>query len=193
MAFIQKKESTATTDFELVQEYRNSQDLHVLGTLYNRYMELVYGVCLKYLKDSEAAKDAVLSIYEELITKLKQHEVENFKSWLYTLSRNYCLMQLRKQKGKQTTEISDRFMQTAEETHLEDVREKEEQLTFMEECMKLLIADQQVCVSLFYLENKCYNEIAEATGMDWNKVRSHIQNGKRNLKLCVEEKIKQKS
>ena len=176
------------SDTELVQLYRSTADLNVLSNLYQRYMDLIYGVCLKYLKDPEAAKDAVINIYEELIPKLKQHEVTNFKSWLHTLSRNHCLMQLRKEKGHTTVEIPETFMQSEEMLHLTAVQEKEEQLNSMEKCMEQLPAEQKTCVTLFYLEGKCYNEITEQTGIDWNKVRSYIQNGRRNLKLCMENK-----
>lgn len=175
------------SDTELVQLYRTNSDLTVLGTLYQRYMDLIYGVCLKYLKDPEAAKDAVINIYEELVSKLKQHEVSNFKSWLHTLSRNHCLMQLRKEKGKHTIEIPETFMQSEEMLHLNAVQEKEEQLSSMENCLEQLTAEQKTCVTLFYLKGKCYNEITEETGIEWNKVRSFIQNGRRNLKLCMEK------
>ncbi len=188
LAFIKGKDETTFTDAELVQLYRTNADLNVLSTLYQRYMELIYGVCLKYLKDPEASKDAVINIYEELIPKLKQHEVSNFKSWLYTLSRNHCLMQLRKEKGQQTVEIPDSVMQNDEMLHLNAVQEKEEQLNSMEKCMEQLPAEQKTCVTLFYLEGKCYNDITEQTGIEWNKVRSYIQNGRRNLKLCMDKK-----
>ncbi|MBX9784037.1 MAG: sigma-70 family RNA polymerase sigma factor [Chitinophagaceae bacterium] len=151
-------------------------------------MDLIYGVCLKYLKEPDASKDAVINIYEELVTKLRKHEVEHFKSWLYTLARNHCLMELRKQKGKNTLEIPEQFMQSGEMLHLEDVLQKEEQLSSMEECLQQLAAEQKQCVELFYLYGKCYNEIVEQTGFEWNKVRSHIQNARRNLKLCMEGK-----
>lgn len=188
LAFIKGKDETTFTDAELVQLYRSTADLNVLSNLYQRYMDLIYGVCLKYLKDPEAAKDAVINIYEELIPKLKQHEVSNFKSWLYTLSRNHCLMQLRKEKGQHTVEITESFMQNEELLHLTAVQEKEEQLNSMEKCMEQLPAEQKTCVTLFYLEGKCYNDITEQTGIEWNKVRSYIQNGRRNLKLCMEKK-----
>jgi RNA polymerase sigma-70 factor (ECF subfamily) len=188
LAFIREKDNTSLSDTELVQLYRTTADLNVLSLLYQRYMDLIYGVCLKYLKDPEAAKDAVINIYEELILKLKQHDVSNFKSWLHTLSRNHCLMQLRKEKGRNTVEIPETFMQSEEMLHLTAVQEKEEQLNSMEKCMEQLPAEQKTCVTLFYLEGKCYNEITEQTGIDWNKVRSYIQNGRRNLKLCMEKK-----
>ncbi len=149
-------------------------------------MDLIYGVCLKYLKDPETSKDAVINIYEELITKLKQHEVSNFKSWLYTLSRNHCLMQLRREKGHKIIEIPEQFMQSEEMLHLEGVMQKEEKLNSMEKCLEQLSAEQKTCVTLFYIQGKCYNDIMEQTGIDWNKVRSNIQNGRRNLKLCME-------
>jgi RNA polymerase sigma factor (sigma-70 family) len=189
LAFIKAKDETTITDAELVQLYRTNADLNVLSNLYQRYMDLIYGICLKYLKDPEAAKDAVINIYEELIVKLKQHEVSNFKSWLYTLSRNHCLMQLRKEKGHHTVEIPETFMQSGELMHPDAVEQKEEKLNSMEKCLEQLPGEQKTCVTLFYLQGKCYNEITEQTGIEWNKVRSYIQNGRRNLKLCIEKNI----
>ena len=188
MTFLREKDKTELSDAELVLQYRQQGDANVLGSLYQRYMDLIYGVCLKYLKEPDASKDAVINIYEELVTKLRKHEVEHFKSWLYTLARNHCLMELRRQKGKNTLEIPEQFMQSGEMLHLEDVLQKEEQLSSMEECLQQLAAEQKQCVELFYLYGKCYNEIVEQTGFEWNKVRSHIQNARRNLKLCMEGK-----
>lgn len=190
MTFLREHDTNPLTDAELVLQYRQDGDVKVLGRLYQRYMDLVYGVCLKYLKEPDASKDAVINIYEELVSKLRKHEVEQFKSWLYTLARNHCLMELRKQKGKNTFEITEQFMQSGEIQHLEDVMQKEEQLNTMEECIKQLANEQKQCVELFYLQSKCYNEICEQTGLDWNKVRSHIQNARRNLKLCMDSKSK---
>ena len=190
MTFIREHDKQALPDAELVQQYRQNGDAVVLGTLYQRYMELVYGVCYKYLKDEELAKDSVLNIYEELTQKLKKHEVQHFKSWLYTLARNHCLMQLRREKGKSTIEIQESFMQSVELMHPDEVLQKEEQLNRMEKCMQQLAPEQKQCVELFYLQQKCYNEICEETGLEWNKVRSYIQNARRNLKLCMEGKSK---
>lgn len=150
-------------------------------------MELVYGVCLKYFKDQERSRDAVMNIFEELVTKLKAHEISNFKSWLHTLARNHCLMQLRTPKNMKTTEFNTDYMQSAEAVHLNGVFEKEEQLQLLERCLQTLSAEQKQTVELFYLQQKCYNEIAAITGFDWNKVRSFIQNGRRNLKNCMEQ------
>lgn len=153
-------------------------------------MDLVFGVCLKYFKDAERSKDAVMDIFNELNTKLKVHEVDNFKGWLHVLSRNYCLMQLRSPKNLKTTEFNSTFMYSNQNTHLNDeLLEKEENYKKLENCIGKLPDEQKQTVQLFYLESKCYNEIAEITGFDWNKVRSYIQNGKRNLKICLEENI----
>jgi len=191
VTFLREHDTKDRSDAELVSLYRQQGDVAVLGTLYQRYMDLIYGVCFKYLKETEASKDAVINIYEELVEKLKKHEVENFKSWLYTLARNHCLMQLRKGKGKKTIEITDGFMQSEQLLHPEDVQQKEEQLQIMEECLQQLSPEQKQCVELFYLQGKCYNEISEQTGFEWNKVRSYIQNARRNLKLCMDNKTKQ--
>jgi len=169
-----------------VLTYQQSGDLQVLASLYQSYMELVYGVCLKYLQDTEPAKDAVMQVFEELVQKLKKHEVDNFKSWLYTLAKNYCLMQLRSQKNKKTVSISPELMQNDEELHLNGALQKEAEFKKLERCLQTLSAEQQQTVELFYLQQKCYNEIVEQTGLDWKKVRSLIQNGRRNLKICME-------
>jgi len=161
--------------------------MQILATLFQRYMDLLYGVCLKYLKEPEPAKDAVMQIFEDLIQKLHRHDVENFKSWVYTLAKNHCLMQLRTPKNLKTTEFNADGMQSEEELHLNGVEWKEEQFQRMEKCLQTLSAEQKVTVELFYLQNKCYKEIAELTGLDWNKVRSYIQNGRRNLKICMEK------
>ena len=189
MTFLKNISSDQTTDKELVAAFKQSGDTNYLSTLYQRYMDLVFGVCLKYFKDAERCKDAVMDIYEELNTKLKQHEVDNFKGWLHVLARNYCLMQLRSPRNMKTTEFNADFMQSAENTHLNgEVLEKESNFVKLEQCLDTLTEEQKQSVRLFYLENKCYNEIAEITGFDWNKVRSYIQNGRRNLKLCMDEK-----
>jgi RNA polymerase sigma factor (sigma-70 family) len=184
-----KNISTTETDKELVAAFKQTGDVNFLSKLYQRYMDLVFGVCLKYFKDAERSKDAVMDIYEELNSKLKLHEVDNFKGWLHVLARNYCLMQLRSPRNMKTTEFKADFMQSAENTHLNgEVLEKESNFIKLEQCLDTLTEEQKQSVQLFYLQNKCYNEIAEITGYDWNKVRSYIQNGRRNLKLCMDEK-----
>ncbi len=169
--------------------YKQSGDLTVLGELYQRYMELVFGVCLKYFKDAETAKDSVMQIFEELVSKLKKHEVENFRAWLHQVAKNHCLMQLRTPKNLKTVEFKVDLMQNEENVHLNGVLEKEENFKKLEDCIGTLTTDQQTAIRLFYLEEKCYNEIVEITGQEWNQVRSYIQNGRRNLKICMESKM----
>ena len=187
MAFL-KNISSSQNDAELVLAYRLSGDLKVLGELYQRYMELVYGVCLKYLKEPELAQDAVMQIFEELVSKLKKHEVENFRGWLHQVAKNHCLMQLRTPKNLKTVALPPLLMQNEEDVHLNGVMEKEENFEKLEKCIASLSDEQRTMIKLFYLEGKCYNEIVETTGLEWNHVRSSIQNGRRNLKLCMEKK-----
>lgn len=161
--------------------------MNLLADLFQRYMDLVYGVCLKYFKEPDTAQDSVMMIFEELTSKLLKHEVDNFKSWLYTLSKNHCLMRLRSEKKYNSVELNDDLMQFEENVHLNGVLEKEASLKQLQGCMDQLAPEQKLVVELFYLQEKCYNEICLMTGLDWNKVRSFIQNGRRNLKLCMEK------
>ncbi len=178
-------------DASLIAAYQNSGNLEVLGVLYNKYMHLVYGVCFNYFKDDEQSKDAVMQIFEELVVKLKLHQVQNFKSWLHVLARNYCLMALRKAGKYQTISIEETFVENSDVVHLDIDESKETQLRVMEKCLETLNQEQKKSVELFYLQEKCYKEIAEITGYDMLKVKSYIQNGKRNLKICIEKNSEQ--
>ena len=176
------------SDSELIFLYKKTHSLSLIGELYTRYTSLVYGVCFKYLKDRDEAKDAAMQLFEKLIDTLKNHEVENFKSWLYVSARNHCLMQIRSKKGKFKEEIDVLDMENQFLLHPEEGNELEENLGRLEECIDRLIDEQQKCVRLFYLNEKCYKEITVVTGFDLNQVKSFIQNGKRNLKICLESK-----
>ncbi|MEO7524274.1 MAG: sigma-70 family RNA polymerase sigma factor [Ferruginibacter sp.] len=186
MAFVKNILSNAPDD-ELVAQYKSSGNLKLLSDLYQRYMDLVYGVCLKYINEPEEAKDCVINIFEELVTKLKKHQVSNFKAWLYQLTKNHCLMKIRSQKNK-PRKVNHEFVHLEENVHLNAVLEKEAHFATMEYCLSQLVAEQKLAIELFYLKEKCYKSIADITGLDPNKVRSFIQNGRRNLKICMERK-----
>jgi RNA polymerase sigma-70 factor (ECF subfamily) len=175
------------TDNELVAEFTSTLDIQFAGELYNRYADLIYGVCLKYLKHPENAQDSAVAVFEELVAKIPKHSIENFKGWLYMLTKNHCLMRIRSGKKAHTVNIDAELMQSEDPTHLDGVLEKEENLEQLEYCMGELAIEQRQAVALFYIEGKCYNEISALTGIEWNKVRSYIQNGRRNLKLCIEK------
>ena len=186
MSFLKDIKNTASTDQELIQLYKKDGDLGILSDLYQRYMDLIYAVCIKYLKEPEAAQDDVMGIFEELINKLLKHEVSYFKGWLYTVARNHCLMQLRTQKQMPVVAGTE-FMQLNENSHLEDAIEKEENLNQLTKCIEALSSEQRQTVQLFFLQEKSYKEIAGITNTDWSKVRSLVQNGRRNLKICMEK------
>jgi RNA polymerase sigma-70 factor (ECF subfamily) len=185
-----KRKSKTQTDAEYLAAYQASGDLNVLGELYERNMEMVFAVCYKYLRDEEESKDATMEIFEQLIADLKKHQVNNFKSWLHSVARNYCLMQLRAKKievgGLEISE--DDSMESETFVHqIDEGIDLEEDLQKLENCISKLEHEQKSCVELFYLQEKCYKDIAEQTGFDLNKVKSYIQNGKRNLKICMEK------
>jgi RNA polymerase sigma-70 factor (ECF subfamily) len=186
--FLKNITASPHSDAELVAAFKETADLKVLGTLYERYMDLVYGVCLKYLKDSERAKDSVLQIFEELISKVQKHDIEYFKPWLYQLAKNHCLMQLRSDKKfmKVDTEVSS--MQKEEPMHLNGEMENEANRMALQDCLKRLNDEQRQAVELFYLHGKSYKEMVPLMGIDVNSVRSCLQNGRRNLKICMDKK-----
>lgn len=177
------------TDLELISAYKRSKDKDLVGLLFKRYMPLVYGVCLKYLKDREAAKDMVMQVFEKLLLNLHNQEIQNFKSWLHVLTKNECLMLLRKQASQnekaQVVNGTD-FMELSIAAHHEDAG-LEEDVEKLGTCIDGLNEEQQQCIKLFYLDKKCYQEVCDQTGYEMKKVKSYLQNGRRNLKLCIEK------
>ena len=172
-------------DAELLQNFYKDHDNKWLGILLPRYTLLLLGVCMKYLKNEEDARDCVQQIFLKVINELQKYKVEYFKSWIYMIAKNYCLMKLR-EKSK-IVELSDHVsmepgMDTDKKIHIE----KDELLQRMEIALNKLNAEQKRCVKLFYLQKKSYAEIAEITGFSIMQVKSHLQNGKRNLKLLLE-------
>jgi RNA polymerase sigma factor (sigma-70 family) len=187
VSFLTNTKYNHLTDAELLHAFQKESQNEALGALYQRYMDLLYGVCFKYLKDRELARDAVLNIYEELVKKLPKHQVDNFKSWVYMVAKNHCLMYLRSPKNKQTKEFLPDTMQFEEEVHLNGELENEANFVKLERCLQSLAKEQGEAVKMFYYEQKCYKEIAEITGFDTSMVRSYIQNGRRNLKICMDK------
>ena len=184
-------------DGEILRKYRDSGDKELVGKLYVKYSHLVLGVCMKYLKDEEKARDAVMQIFEKLMTDLLSNEVQNFKSWLYTVSKNHCLMALRSEKTRRKHEEGyeierSLIMEFEDSTHLNGVMEKEERLQLLEKGIEELGEEQRKCVQLFYIDDKSYNEIAEMTGYSMKQVKSYIQNGKRNLGIYLKDSISNK-
>jgi RNA polymerase sigma factor (sigma-70 family) len=169
--------------------YRQTGDVGLLGEVYAPYMEMVFAICYKYLRDEDESKDAVMQIFEKLVQDLRIHEVGNFKSWLHSVARNHCLMQLRSKRvfvgSEEINEENTTWdLQTNES---EDIFTLDHQLNSLGKCMQSLVSEQRVSIQLFYVEEKCYRDICNETGFDFNKVKSYIQNGKRNLKICMDK------
>lgn len=188
MFFKKFRKPKPTTDAEYLAAYRATENLELLGELYEPYMEMMFAVCYKYLRDEDESKDAVMNIFEELVEKLRTHQVDNFRSWLHSVARNHCLMALRANKFEFQGISETDSMENEPSEHLSDERfELEENLAKMGDCLETLSAEQKTSIELFYLQEKCYQEVAELTGFELNKVKSYIQNGKRNLKICIEK------
>jgi RNA polymerase sigma factor (sigma-70 family) len=184
------KKADPPDDLQLVQQYRATADMDCLGELFERHTEMVYLVCLKYLRDEEESKDATMQVFESLTELLLKHDIANFKSWLHVTTKNHCLIQLRAKKGKEQVSLEDAsppFMENKDLFHLSDAEQKEQDEKLLSQGLETLPPEQRTCVELFYLQQKSYKEIAEQTGCDLNKVKSYIQNGKRNLKLYMEK------
>ena len=175
------------TDHELLEKFHADHDNEWLGIILERYTLLLLGVCMKYLKNEEEAKDSVQQIFLKVIQELHKYKVEFFKSWLYMVAKNHCLMRIREKQGKITIEINERHAGTDDEKNdRQTLLQDEHTMELMEQSLKELNPEQQQCVTLFYLKKKSYQEISDTTGYNMLQVKSYIQNGKRNLKLLIE-------
>ena len=180
--------SAETTDLELINKYKRTTDLDYVAELYKRYLHLIFSVSLKYLKIKEDAEDISIKIFEIMKDKLPEQEIENFGGWIYTVTKNLCLMQLR--TASRTMQKEDEFASSMEinnsEHHNNEV-DIESDIRKLEECIKTLVKEQKKCIELFYKQEKCYKEVANLTGYELKKVKSYLQNGKRNLAICMGE------
>jgi RNA polymerase sigma factor (sigma-70 family) len=181
------------TDEQLVEKFKSTGDNLCIGELFSRYRHLVFGVCMKYLKDQDESQDVQMKVFEKLLKDLARHEIEQFKGWLYTVAKNECLMYLRSQKSQRARDLelkkdSMGVMENDHVLHPDGVTETERQLQTMESTLQELNESQRRCLELFYLEKKCYQEITSLTGYTLNEVKSYIQNGKRNLKILMTKK-----
>ena len=194
MAFLFKKKQNSTDDLsdqDLIKLYREDRDTNHIGVLFDRYAHLVYGIALKYFDREDDRTEAVMQVFEKLYEALLQFEITNFKSWLYSVAKNQCLMIIKKDNTVSLNEqlqlknFQQEFMEFEESFTLNHINEnnREEKL---HEIIKELNADQRICVDLFYLQEKSYKEIADSTNYSMNQVKSFIQNGKRNLKIMLE-------
>jgi RNA polymerase sigma-70 factor (ECF subfamily) len=194
-----RKRASEEKDEELLKRFRENGDIEILGRLYERYMHLVYGVCLKYLEDRDTSKDEVMNIFEKLVTAVPEQEIVSFKTWLYVVAKNHCLMLLRSRKSEAAHRelmLDDPtfFMENISEMH---PMENDEGINKgieagidtgrLEECIGKLKEEQRQCIQMFYYEGFGYKEICQKLGLEEGKVKSYIQNGKRNLKICLEK------
>lgn len=182
------------SDNELIEKYRINGDKSLVGILYERYTNFAFFVCMKYLRNHDDASEAVMQIFEKLFKDLKEHKVEKFKPWLHVVSRNHCLLMLRSEKYKQKFQGEYEkdvhlFMENNGELYHDNETNKEQKLVKLEDAIEELNKEQKLCIKLFYLQEKSYNQIADTTGYDLKKVKSFIQNGKRNLKILMEKEI----
>jgi len=180
-----------TSDQQLLENFYSDNDPEWLGILLPRYTLLLLGVCMKYLKNEEEAKDCVQQIFLKVINELKKYKVDYFKSWVYMVAKNHCLMKIRDGHGKIPVELTERYLSTTDEqTDTHALLENEHAIILMEEALKELSPEQQQCVTLFYLQKKSYQQISELTGFTMMQVKSYIQNGKRNLRIILGEKLR---
>ena len=180
------------TDQELLANFNLDHDNEWLGILLQRYTLLLLGVCMKYLKNEEEAKDSVQQIFLKVIQELQKYKVEYFKSWLYMVAKNYCLMKIRDRQGKIPAELNEKTIATPEEeTDRQQMLQTDHTMDLMESSLKELNREQEQCVTLFYLQKKSYQDISETTGYSMLQVKSYIQNGKRNLRILIEKKLKE--
>lgn len=171
---------------ELIQQYKESKNLEVLTELYQPYMPLIYGTALKYLKNQGEAEDVVMDLYEKISKKILTSEIQSFHAWIYMVAKNHCLEILRK-KSRISDKENKAFVVYSEQVYHPDSDISETTLGVLRHCLDELDALQKACIEMFYYQKSSYIEIAEALGLDYNQVRSRIQNGRRNLKICIDE------
>lgn len=180
----------SSTDIQLIEQWQTTADSRCLALLFERYSHLVSAICIKYLKNREDAQDAAMDIFEKLPNELRKANITYFKSWLYMVAKNHCLMRLRKATlhvvSEQNMSYSLDNQLDWSESPSDDDDFDNPQLEKLQPCMELLKTEQKQCVDLFFVQEKSYKEIMQITFFEYNAVKSFIQNGRSNLKKCLE-------
>lgn len=185
-----KRKLSKLEDDELLRCYAESGLTDYFGELYNRYIPLLYGVCLKYLQDADRAQDAVMEIFEELLPRISSYEINVFRTWIYSVARNHCLQLLRKENKEIPIDFGINVMESDDVLHLfNDDDNSEEQLQALKHCMEQLPEPQRISITQFFLEELSYADVAEKSGYSLKGVKSYIQNGRRNLSNCIKKRI----
>ena len=191
MFFERSPKKAVKEDDELLRLYQASGDIIYLGELYEKYIHLIFGICMKYLKNEEESKDMSMLVFEKIRSAAKTTTILNFKSWIHVVTKNECLMLLRSRKykmDKYSTDISaEEDVELSYALHPTDEEDLEIRLQELEFAIEELSHEHKECVRLFYLDQQCYKAISELTGHDIKKVKSYIQNGKRNLKIRMQK------
>lgn len=182
---IRTSKTSQATDAELIARYKRKGHKRWVGELFNRYAHLVLGLCVQYLKEEQAAEDMCMSIFEKVMKELVKRDVIHFRSWLYTLSKNECLMELRRSGNPKRLQAAEAYTSSIQDTETDSKYLEELRLEALSSALKQLGAEQRICVERFYLKQQSYAEIAAATGFDLKQVKSYIQNGKRNLRITL--------
>lgn len=188
-----RAEITQLSNDELFDLYKREEQTIYFGELYRRYIPMVYGVCLKYLANEADAQDAVMDLYEDLNQRMLKYAITSFHSWLYTVTKNHCLLKIRKEKQVHFVDLNEAIMENGDFFTLSDREQSAEQASALSYCLKELSSEQRTSIEFFYYENKSYADIVTITGYSLEKVKSYIQNGKRNLKNCINRMLEVKA
>ncbi len=177
----------SVSDEELVKLFKTNQDTKIIGVIYKRYGHLVYGTCLKKLNDKDQAKDETMKIFGKLSTVLLNSEIQKFNSWIYSMANNACISALRKHQNdlRFNASWSDDLSEIPDVTDHDERENIEQKANRVQWAVEQLAIEQATCIRLFYFEDKSYKEIAQTTGMSDGTIKSHLQNGKRNLKILL--------
>lgn len=174
-----------------MSKFKETRKAEYFQQLYERYIPLIYGLCLKYLQSPEQSQDAVIDIYENLSQKIQDYEIKVFKNWLYSVVKNHCFHILKENKKEIIVNFDSQLMESDSSFTLFDESRDEEKESALNECLEKLPEPQRIAVEKFFYEDKSYADIVDETGFHLKSVKSYIQNGKRNLKICIEKNLKE--
>lgn len=189
--FSLNKKKKEYSDEELLSLLKDTGKAEHFQVLYERYIPLIYGLCLKYLQNREESQDAVIDIYENLSQKIQDYDIKIFKNWLYSVVKNHCFHILKENKKEIIVNFDSQLMESDDTLALFSENKDEDKENALNDCLEKLPEPQRVSVEKFFYEDKSYADIVDETGFNLKSVKSYIQNGKRNLKICIEKNLKQ--
>ncbi len=191
MAFFKfgKTTSEKITDEEIVERVLNGEQ-HLLEMLYDRHSPKIFHKCLSLIKDREAAKDCTHDIIVKVFMNLANFKGRSaFSLWVYSITYNYCMDYLSKQKKMNFSDVSDYEYDNLpnDDSSLENKLLQDLKLTQLETVFEKLNTDDRMLLMMRYQDGMSVKDISESLNLGESAIKMRLKRSRDRLADLIEE------